>query len=343
MSDSSLKLIPEFSGDCASNEQDLTHFLRQIYAQVKTSDLSERTTLNVILRKLTGSAFILADKHVQDTSMDTMSAGQMVKLLENKFLASCSPLAAESQLHTLRQGGLTYAQLQAKCTRLATLATRMEKADNRPEIRNIKEASGFIMALSNADRITIHNENTRRHTHNLRHLSLDQMADHLQALAAEKISFHKDAVMMAQEAPVANQPVEYHPIQTFNYNHRGMDRTPRGQNMNRQVAPPNYAPAHNKFGPMANNTFRGRGNFQHAGNRGQNKGANRAQRPFVTADMVHVDKNGCLLCGDSQHSFKQQMCPYFDSPLMSSPCKHCCKGGHKHTLCKQQKKYGPSF
>ena len=118
VSDSLLKLIPEFSGYCATNEQDLTHFLRQIYAQVKTSDLSEQTTLKVILRKLTGSAFILEDKHVQDTTVDIQSVGQMVKLLENKFLASCSPLAAESQLHTLRQGGLTYAQLQAKCTRL---------------------------------------------------------------------------------------------------------------------------------------------------------------------------------------------------------------------------------
>ena len=89
------------------------------------------------------------------------------------------------------------------------------------------------MALSNTDRITINNENTRRHTHNLRHLFLDQMADHLQALAAEKISFHKDAVMMA---PVASQPMEYHPIQTFN-NHRAIDRAARGQ----QFAPQNLA------------------------------------------------------------------------------------------------------
>ena len=105
----------------------------------------------------------------------------MIKLLENKFLASCSPLAAESQLHNLPQGGLTYAQLQAKCTRLATLAMWMEKADTRQELRNIKENSGFIMALSSTDRVTVHNENTRHQTHNSRNLSLDQMADHLQA------------------------------------------------------------------------------------------------------------------------------------------------------------------
>ena len=148
--------------------------------------------------------------------------------------------------------------------------------------------------------------------------------------------------MLAHEAPVPNQQVESHPIQTFQH-HRGLDRAARGQNMGRQFAQNNYAPAHNTFGQNGHNKFRGRGNFQHVSNRGHNRGGNRPQRPFVTAEMVHVDKNGCLLCGDTQHTFKQQMCPYFDSPLMPSPCKHYSKGGHKHTLCKQQKRYGPSF
>ena len=126
----------------------------------------------------------------------------------------------------------------------------MEKADSRQELRNIKEASGFIMALNNTDRITIHNENTRRQTHNLRNLSLDQMADHRQA-------FHKDALMLAQEAPVPNQPVESHPIQTFQH-HRGLYRASRGQNMGRQLAHNKYAPAHNTFGQNGHNKFRGR-------------------------------------------------------------------------------------
>ena len=127
ISDSSLKLIPEFSGDSSSNENDLNLFLRNVFSQVKTSGLSQQTTVNVIMRKLNGSAFILADRFVQDIKAENVTVPQLVKLLESKFMISCSPLAAESQLHNLKQGSRTYAQLMATCSKLATLATRMEK------------------------------------------------------------------------------------------------------------------------------------------------------------------------------------------------------------------------
>lgn len=331
VSDSSLKLIPEFSGDSSNNENDLTQFLRSIFALAKTSDLSQQTTLNVILRKLTGSAFILADKYVQDKKEETLSVAQMIRLLESKFLASCSPLSAESQLHALKQGSLTYAQLQAKCTRLATLATRMEKADTRNELRKIKEVSSYLMALSNSDRVCIHNENARRNTHNLGNFSLDQMADHLQALAAEKISYIKEPVLLTQEE-LTNRHVDN--VQEMNQR-RGGANPNRDRNFVRNSQP---QLGNGQF----NSKFRGRGGYKQTNQRDHYKQTDRKyDRPFVTHNMVNVEKNACLLCGDYNHTFKQQKCPYFNNTLMASPCKFCNRGGHPHSQCKQRQQEGP--
>ena len=62
VSDSSIKMITEFSGDSSDNEQQLSVFLRGVFALAKTSDLSEKTTVNVIFRKLTGSAYFLTNQ-----------------------------------------------------------------------------------------------------------------------------------------------------------------------------------------------------------------------------------------------------------------------------------------
>ena len=66
VSDSSIKIITEFSGDSSDNEQQLSLFLRGIFALAKTSDLTEKTAVNVLFRKLTGSAYILTDQYMQN-------------------------------------------------------------------------------------------------------------------------------------------------------------------------------------------------------------------------------------------------------------------------------------
>ena len=306
ISDSSLKLIPEFTGDSASNENDLNIFLRNVYSQVKTSGLTEEATVNVILRKLNGSAFILADRFVQDTKTE-VTVPQLVKLLESKFMISCSPLAAESQLHNLRQSGRTYAQLMATCSRLAFLATRMEKAETRVELCKIKEVSGFLMAISNNDRLNIHNENSRRQTHNLKNLNLEQMCDFLQALAAEKINYEKEPIMTAQQ--------DIHNVEYKKY-----DKPRQGQ---RQGQPKKR---------------QGWGQEQQAP---QDK-EDRSPKVFVTNNMVNVGKNACLLCGAETHHFRSEKCPYYNTQLQKSPCKWCNKGGHLHRLCRTRKQ-NPKF
>ena len=198
VSDSSIKMISEFSGDSSDNEQELSLFLRGIFALSKTSDLSEKTAVNVLFRKLTGSAYILTDQFMENAGPDIKMA-QIIRLLESKFLAHCSPLSAESALHGLSQGSLTYVQLQARCTKLAFLATRMEGHATRETVKKLKETNAFLMAISTADRVVIRNENERRATHNLPQLSLSQMADTLQTLASEKASYARDPVLAVTE------------------------------------------------------------------------------------------------------------------------------------------------
>ena len=64
VSDSGLKLINEFSGDTDQNENNLNQFLRAAFAMAKTSNLSEQTTIALILRKLSGSAHELVQQFV---------------------------------------------------------------------------------------------------------------------------------------------------------------------------------------------------------------------------------------------------------------------------------------
>lgn len=294
VSDSSIKLISEFSGDSSDNEQQLSLFLRGIFALAKTSDLSEKTSVNVLFRKLTGSAYILTDQFLQNEKNASMA--QVIRLLENKFLAHCSPLSAESSLHGLQIGSMTFVQLQAKCTKLAFMATRMEAPETRDAIRKLKETNAFLMAISTQDRVAIHNENQRRATHNLSSLSLDQMTDMLQNLASEKASYIQNPILTV-----------------------GNDA--------QQAANVTVKPAKDK---------------QHKNPRNVTQGERRGLRPngrrLTTTQDVKVEPNACLLCGSLSHSYRQNVCPYFGTPLQNSECKNCFHGGHRTALCKSKSK-----
>ena len=64
VSDSGLRLISPFSGDETNCESALTNFLREVYTLSQTSNLSEAATVNVLVRKLAGSAQVLVDDYI---------------------------------------------------------------------------------------------------------------------------------------------------------------------------------------------------------------------------------------------------------------------------------------
>merc|ERR1712105_483455 len=79
-------LITPFSGDETNSEADLTTFLREIYNVSQTNNLNESTTINILVRKLTGTAQILVDDFIAQNDRQNMRLKQVVAHLERKFL-----------------------------------------------------------------------------------------------------------------------------------------------------------------------------------------------------------------------------------------------------------------
>ena len=63
ISDSALKLIQQFEGDSANEEDNLRTFLRNLFDIARTNGLTEACTKAVLRRKLVGTARILIDTY----------------------------------------------------------------------------------------------------------------------------------------------------------------------------------------------------------------------------------------------------------------------------------------
>ena len=316
VSDSGLKLIHEFSGDTNQNENNLNQFLRAAYALAKTSNLSEQTTIALILRKLSGSAHELVDQYVTASGgPDQLQVKHIVHFLEKKFLIHCSPLSAETKLHELKQGNLTYSQLQAQVQKWSRLATRLEQSGQREAMTRIKESSGFMMAISNADRQYVNGENARRKLHNLAPMSLDQLTDCLLSHQADKLSV-TDRGQIQLAMGEETDPHKICPVQNYKEGEI-VRKSPRGP-----IQRPNVPQHQDRYNPRMQKKYNGN---------------NQRDRVFVTALMAGVPNGGCLLCGDTSHTFRSDKCVYSGTDLMPSKCRHCQVGAHKHALCMKLK------
>ena len=79
-----------------------------------------------------------------------------------RFITTYSPLAADTKLHSLTQGHMTFAQLQAQVQKFVKLATRMEPEKTRAKLIKVKDNTSFLLALSQEDRQCINQENNHR-------------------------------------------------------------------------------------------------------------------------------------------------------------------------------------
>ena len=345
VNDTSLKMIQAFSGDSTDNENELVEFLRSIFTLAQTSSLAENTAINVLLRKLNGTAHILMSQFISENGgPETLTMEKIVSQLETKFLQHCSALSADQQLYNLRIGSNTYSQLQAKIQKLARLATRLEKLEDREKLTRVKEISSFLMAISNADRLHIHGENSRRGQNNLQPLTLDMMANNLIKLSADKVSY-RDPERMHQ---IVELPDVENKISQIRDNNAQRGATFRGnRNHNKTVGQRGGHPTYGRGGysqdKAGNRQERGgytrgfqRGApFRGNNNRGQfgRRQEEQKQRPFVTTIMANVPPHACILCGAGDHTFKQDACPYHSCELQQTPCKYCNFGCHPHASC----------
>ena len=203
ISDSSLRLINPFSGDEINSEADLTTFLREIYTVSQTNNLTEETTINILVRKLSAMAQILIDDYISQQDKINLKLKMIVGHLERKFLMVSSPYLADSRLHEIKIGDYTYSQLHAQITRLAKLATRLEPKDKKEPLIRIKENSAFLNAINSADRAVITAENVRRESEHLTQLNIDQMATLLTQRSADGIQA-QEAIFKASESSHPN-------------------------------------------------------------------------------------------------------------------------------------------
>ena len=314
ISDSSLRLITPFSGDDAANcENELTIFLREIYTISQTNNLTEETTINILVRKLSGSAMILIDDYISQLNKNDLKLNMIVRHLERKFLMVASPYLADSRLHEIKIGEMSYSQLHAQITRLAKLATRLEPKDKREPLIRVKENSAFLNAISSADRSAITAENVRREAEHLTQLNIDQMSNLLTQRSADNIQA-QESIFKASESTHPKVPLP-------------------GTEKVEMVAPPPPA------GPQA---FRGRGQSRGRGaysNRGRGRGNYRfpsnGPNKRVTNEQAGVPEHCCLLCGDPSHKYKDPACKYFGQQLMPSRCRKCKVGAHPTKSCLQ--------
>ena len=338
-SDTALRNVESFSGDTASNESNLNVFLRDIFALSSTNSLSEATTISVLCRKLTGSAVILIDNFItQKGGIRSVTLPDICLQLERKFITTYSPLAADTKLHSLTQGHMTYAQLQAQVQKFVKLATRMEPEETRSQLIKVKENTSFLLALSQEDRQCINQENSHRATSGLTALSLDQMVDLLIRTTSDKLSL-REAVMAVEaqhpippQHPGAGQPPPVLPGQQvfkvdMPYNNRGRGgHRGRGRGAYNNKAQENRQNNNNNQGNLYNNKV----------NRGKNFNVRGQARKFVTCEMANVPKNACLHCASTTHLFGSLQCPYVNTPLMATPCKNCGRGVHMTASCQSK-------
>ena len=294
ISDSSLRLITPFSGDETNSEADLNTFLREIYTVSQTNNLTENMTINILVRKLTGTAQILIDDFISQQDKQNLKLKQVVAHLERKFLMVSSPYVADSRLHDIKIQDLSYSQLHAQITRLAKLATRLEPKEKKETLVRIKENSAFLNAISSADRQIITAENVRREQEHLSQLNIDQMATLLTQRSADRMPA-QEVIFKATENSRPNV-------------------TPQSDEKIDYVAPPAPPPP-----PQAG---RGRGqNRSRNGNRGRARGrgrfSNNGLYKRVTAEQAGVNEQSCLLCGDPNHRFRDEKCKYHGQKLIS--------------------------
>ena len=324
VSDSGLRLISPFSGDEENCESSLTNFLREVFTLSQTSNLSEAATINVLVRKLAGSAQVLVDDFISSQGGPAnVKLHQVVSHIERKFVVLYSPLHADATLHDIKIEEMSYSQLQARIQRLAKLATRLEPEDKRDTLLRVKESTAFLMAVNSTDRQAINSENARRAGENLPPLNLDMMANFLARRTADKMSYNPDKIYKVTDAPAGGEfndssPIGYVPEKggfRGRSNNRGQ---PSGRHRPQGQGPPNSG----QRGQISNNRYQ-RGNL----NGGRSS-------KFVTNEMANVAPKACLLCGDNSHGFKDTRCIYAGCSLMPSACRVCHKGAHPTKACK---------
>ena len=314
-----LKTLPDFSADDESSqeatEQALDMFLERFVATVLTSNLSATASQALLYRKLSGTALVLLKDYmkIQSPRDEGEKLRIMIYALEQRFLISANPTLASARLRKIQKGNLTYAQLQAKISKLALYCTLDEHESRRSEVSQEKGLTQFKLAISETDRLLLHNEDKQRLKTDLPPLTLMGASMFLEAHYNEKNVYHSISHNMEQMGTT-----ESHINNMIN------------QHVNNRFQPKN---------PEDNYDTYQRNNWKQGKNYTNNKNIRPTQKYHAktkpTNESLGLEKNSCLLCGLKGH-FYQKCRRYPNMEPHATLCKTCNKGAHTRYLCKQQ-------
>ena len=79
----------------------------------------------------------------------------MLFSLEQRFLISASPVLAQARLRKIKKNNLTFAQLQAKISKLAFYSVLEENGNDRTRLAAERGIAQFKLANSEADRLLL--------------------------------------------------------------------------------------------------------------------------------------------------------------------------------------------
>ena len=171
-----LKSLADFTAEGTADfiEDNLDIFLERFILTLKTSNLSAQAGQNLLLRKLTGTALTLMKEYmmIQQPKDDTEALKIMINFLESRFLISANSTLATAKLRQIVKGHYSFAQLQAKISKLAFYSTLDLPPHKRNTLAQDRGLEQFKIAINEHDRNLLQEEDNQRLKMDLPPLSL---------------------------------------------------------------------------------------------------------------------------------------------------------------------------
>ena len=344
ISDSGLKLLTIFKGEGENAAEHLRSFLREVYNVAVTNKLNEATTVEVLLRKLQGTARQLADNFIA-TEEKVPALREIVLMLEENYMSGCSPEVASAKLNIYtKRPTESYSHMQGEIAELTSFAARGIDPQSRKQWIKQKKVSTFLQAISAEDRDLIYKENQARKMTSVPEMNMEQMARHLITYHAQTEAFvtasHLQNMGTTESIQKITGDMQNVKVENNagNDDYEEEDEDYEDEEYDKDDKDKKIEILKELLFEMENRNFsRGQQPNGNGGRQSQtfgNNGGGTRPRVFVTCNMVNVPEHTCLKCGSPDHKFKEtDKCCYGTANLMQEPCHNCGIGGHHKNVC----------
>ena len=338
VSESDAKGVKPFTNTESEAELVCEGFLQDVVTLAKSKNLNEEAFKHLLYKKLQHSACALYDSHMDLHGVKFADFGmtEAVQLAEFLFMKTENPCAALISLARVPKWPAhdkNFYKLQAHISRLAKISVLDEIEAVREVLFQTRCLSAFSTSITISDRAALEAANTERVAANFQPFNMS---------GAIQFLFQK-----YQDANVElAAPVHYSPLESGLSIMRALQEG--------EMAGYNPQMAWTPRGVLGDEVFEegiisktwegGAGQFKDAppqqtgpvpgGKQGWSDMPWRRPRDLMLdAKTLNIPQNSCWGCGSPSHSYWDEACPFFGTPLFNIPCRWCKTGEHSHTLC----------